>query len=201
MSLERGDFGTKIIGLTGGIGSGKTTVAHYFESLGVPVYIADVEARRLMETTSLINKVRDLFGNEIIENNILNREKIAQLVFNDKLKLEELNKIVHPAVKEHFYKWVLKHKEHDFVIKEAAVLFESGSYKECDKIILVSVPEEIRIERVMERDNISRENIISRIKNQWNDNQKKALSDYVIDNIDIKITKKLVEMIYKELKR
>lgn len=191
---------TKIIGLTGGIGSGKTTIALYFASLGVPVYIADLEAKKLMETPLIINEIKNIFGAEVVDGNVLKREKIAQIVFNDKTKLEQLNAVIHPAVKRHFEKWILSHKEQPFIIKEAAILFESGSYKDCDAVILVCVPEEIRIERVMKRDHIDREKVLERIKNQWNDNKKKVLSDYIIDNIDFETAKKQVEMIYKELK-
>ena len=191
---------TKIIGLTGGIGSGKTMVAVYFKSLGIPVYIADEEAKELMTSDDIINALSNEFGNEILENAILNREKLAQLVFNNPKKLQKLNSIVHPEVKKHFDNWVEKHKNYPFVVKEAAILFESGSYKYCDTIITVTAPLETRLQRVMKRDKTDRESVLKRIENQWTDEQRIAKSDYVIDNLSVESTKKQVDEILKKLK-
>ncbi len=191
---------TKIIGLTGGIGSGKTMVAEYFKSLGIPVYIADKEARQLMISENIINALFNEFGKEILENGILNREKLAQLVFNNPKKLQKLNSIVHPEVKKHFDKWVEKHKNYPFVVKEAAILFESGSYKYCDTIITVTAPLETRIQRVMKRDKTDRESVLKRIENQWTDEQRIAKSNYVIHNLSVESTKKQVDEILKKLK-
>lgn len=174
---------TKIIGLTGGIGSGKTTVAKYLESKGIPVYIADLEAKKIMETESVIGKIIDAFGSEIIDDGKVNRSKLAGLVFNNPEKLKVLNSIIHPEVKNHFTNWVKLHENFPFVVKEAAILFESGSYKDCDKIILVTAPKEIRIKRVMERDKVSKGEVEARMANQWEDEQKKEMSDFVIENI------------------
>ena len=138
---------TKIIGLTGGIGSGKSTIAKFFKELGYPVYIADDEAKKIMQSKSVIKKIKDIFGDAIFDNDILNRTKLASIVFNDKVQLSKLNGIIHPAVKEDFKNWVDERNKYDYVIYEAAILFESGSYKNCDIIITVSVPEKIRIER------------------------------------------------------
>ena len=191
---------TKIIGLTGGIGSGKTMVAEYFKSLGIPVYIADKEARQLMTSENIINALSNEFGKEILENGILNREKLAQLVFNDSKKLQKLNSIVHPEVKKHFDNWVEKHKNYPFVVKEAAILFESGSYKYCDTIITVTAPLETRLQRVMKRDKTDRESVLKRIENQWTDEQRIAKSNYVIHNLSVESTKKQVDEILKKLK-
>lgn len=191
---------TKIIGLTGGIGSGKTMVAKYFKSLGIPVYIADDEARKLMTSDNIINTLSNEFGKEILENGILNREKLAQLVFNNPKKLQKLNSIVHPEVKKHFDNWVEKHKNYPFVVKEAAILFESGSYKYCDTIITVTAPLETRLQRVMKRDKTDRESILKRIENQWTDEQRIAKSNYVIHNLSVESTKKQVNEILKKLK-
>ena len=191
---------TKIIGLTGGIGTGKTMVAEYFKSLGIQVYIADKEARQLMTSDNIINALSNEFGKEILENGILNREKLAKLVFNDSKKLQKLNSIVHPEVKKHFDKWVEKHKNYPFVVKEAAILFESGSYKYCDTIITVTAPLETRIQRVMKRDKTDRESILKRIENQWTDEQRIAKSNYVIHNLSVESTKKQVDEILKKLK-
>ena len=191
---------TKIIGLTGGIGTGKTLVAEYFKSLGIPVYIADEEARQLTTSDNIIKALSNEFGKEILENGILNREKLAQLVFNNPKKLQKLNSIVHPEVKKHFDNWVEKHKNYPFVVKEAAILFESGSYKYCDTIITVTAPLETRLQRVMKRDKTDRESVLKRIENQWTDEQRIAKSNYVIHNLSVESTKKQVDEILKKLK-
>jgi dephospho-CoA kinase len=191
---------TKIIGLTGGIGSGKTTIANYFMKSGVPVYIADDEARKIMQSDEIIEEIKKTFGIDIFENGILNREKLAQIVFGDPEKLKLLNAIIHPAVKKHFRNWILDHKNAPFIIYEAAILFESGSYKDCDKIISVTAPMESRIQRVIHRDNSSREQVLKRINAQWNDDQRIAKSDYVIENDSIENAKSEVDKILKILK-
>ena len=191
---------TKIIGLTGGIGSGKTTIANYFMKSGVPVYIADDEARKIMQSDEIIEEIKKTFGIDIFENGILNREKLAQIVFGDPEKLKLLNAIIHPAVKKHFHNWILNHKKAPFIIYEAAILFESGSYKDCDKIISVTAPMESRIQRVIHRDNSSREQVLKRINAQWNDDQRIAKSDYVIENDSIENAKSEVDKILKILK-
>jgi len=192
---------TKIIGLTGGIGSGKTTVARYMASQGIPVYIADEEAKRVMNTPEVLSLVAKTFGVSVLENGIINRQKLAQLVFNAPEKLEQLNNIIHPKVKQDFENWVQKHHNHPFVIKEAAILFESGSYQFCDKIITVTAPENVRIQRVMQRDGITEDQVLARIQNQWKEEKKIALSDYVIQNINIEDTKSQVDNILKTLKK
>ena len=191
---------TKIIGLTGGIGSGKTTIANEFLSLGVPVYIADDEARKLMQSTEVINVIRAVFGNEVFEKDILNREKLAEIVFSNPEKLEQLNAIVHPAVKKHFDEWLLNHKDAPFVIYEAAILFESGGYKNCDLIISVTAPLETRIQRVIDRDNTTREQVLKRINMQWNDEKRISKSDFIIKNTNIEETKSEIVKILKILK-
>lgn len=186
---------TKIIGLTGGIGSGKTMVAKYIESLGIPVYIADDEAKILMSNPAIINAISKEFGTNIVDNETLNRKKLAKLVFNNPDKLKILNTIVHPQVKRHFDEWVKKHKNAPLVVKEAAILFESGGDKYCDAIITVTAPVEIRVQRIMERDKIDRESILQRIQNQWTDEQRIAKSDYVIHNISDDETYKQIDKI------
>ncbi|MBA4277299.1 dephospho-CoA kinase [Flavobacterium sp.] len=190
---------TKIIGLTGGIGSGKTTIANHFMAAGIPVYIADDEARKITQSAEIIKEIKDLFGNAIFENGILNREKLAQIVFSNPEKLKLLNSIIHPVVKKHFDNWVLDHKNNSFVIYEAAILFESGSYKNCDKIITVTAPLETRIQRVIQRDKTTREQVLKRINAQWNDDQRIAKSDFVIENQTPEITKSEVGKILKIL--
>jgi dephospho-CoA kinase len=191
---------TKIIGLTGGIGSGKTTVANHFRSLGIPVYIADDEARKIMNSDRIIKAIKETFGETIFENNILNRARLAEIVFAKPDKLKALNAIVHPAVKKHFKEWLLEHAAFPLVVYEAAILFESGSYKDFDWIISVFAPLEARIQRVIERDKTSRELVLKRINAQWTDEQRISKSDFVIDNVDAEITKMKTEEILKILK-
>ncbi len=186
---------TKIIGLTGGIGSGKSSIAKHIESLGVPVYIADAEAKKILDTDAVIAQVIALFGNDILENGKIDRKKIAALVFQDPEKLKKYNNIIHPEVYLHFKNWVKQHSDFPLVVKEAAILFESGSYKDCDKIILVTAPKEYRIERVMNRDAVTKEAVEQRMAHQWDDERKKALSDYVIENIDLEKAKQSAEYI------
>ncbi len=176
---------TKIIGLTGGIGSGKTTVANYFKSCGIPIYIADDEARKIMESASIIEAIKDSFGTDVFENEILNREKLAKIVFNNPERLEKLNSIVHPAVKKHFEQWLLQNQAAPYVIYEAAILFESGRYKDCDIIITVTAPIESRIERVIKRDKTTRELVLKRINAQWTDEKRISKSDFIIENISL----------------
>lgn len=190
---------TKVIGLTGGIGSGKTTIANYFASMGISVYIADDEAKKVMQSENIVQQIKTTFGDSIFENEILNRAKLAEIVFNNADKLAQLNAIVHPAVKSDFELWLQENKNHDYVIYEAAILFESGRYKECDVIITVTAPEEIRIERVVKRDNTTREQVLSRMKMQWNDEKRISLSNFVINNSNLKIAKEEVVKILKIL--
>jgi dephospho-CoA kinase len=174
---------TKIIGLTGGIGSGKTTVAKEFSAVGIPVYITDLEARNLMQSETVLNQIKEKFGNIVFNNEVLVREKLSEIVFNNPSKLTQLNNIVHPAVKQHFKEWLQQHQKDSFVIYESAILFESGSYKDCDFVINVVAPLEIRIQRVIKRDKTTREKVLERIKNQWNDEEKSSKSDFIIENI------------------
>jgi dephospho-CoA kinase len=180
---------TKIIGLTGGIGSGKTTVANLFSAHGIPVYITDTEARNLMQSEIIISQIEKIFGNSVFKNGILLRDKLSEIVFNNVDKLKQLNEIVHPAVKKHFNDWVKEHKNSQYVIYESAILFESGSYKECDLTITVVVPLEIRVQRVIERDNTTKEKVLERVKNQWNDEQKSSKSDFILENISLEAVK------------
>ena len=179
-----------IVGLTGGIGSGKTTVANIFAQFdSVIVYNADSEAKKIMESSSIIkSKIIEVFGQKSYENNQLNRPFIANIVFNDTVKLGKLNAIVHPEVKRHFQKFVIQYKNKDYIVYENAILFESESNLKCDIIISVYAPIELRTERVMLRDKSSREAIEARIKNQWLEEKKLLQSNYMICNIDTKKT-------------
>jgi len=176
------------VGLTGGIGSGKTTIAKAFEALGIPIYIADDEAKKLMNTSKVIKrKLITLFGEDAYKEEKLNRPFLAQAIFNNKALLKKMNAIVHPKVAKHFTKWKNKQKA-PYVIKEAAILFENGSYKNYDYIITVTAPEKTRIERVLKRDNTNIKKVKAIIANQWKDNKKIELSDYVIVNTNLETT-------------
>ena len=191
---------TKIIGLTGGIGSGKSTVANYIASKGIPVYIADEEAKKIMEREDVKQKIQNLFSESVLNpDNSLNRKKIAEFVFNNPEKLKELNVIVHPEVQLHFKNWVKEHKDFPYIIKEVAILFETGGNKQCDKVILITAPEELRIERAMKRDNVTKKDILVRINNQLPESKKKELSDFIIDNINLSNTFLKIDKILKIL--
>jgi len=191
---------TKVIGLTGGIGSGKSTVANYIASKGIPVYIADEEAKIIMEREDVKQKIQNLFTQPILNSdNTLNRKKIAELVFNNPIKLKELNDIVHPEVQLHFKNWLKKHENYAFIIKEVSILFETGGNKQCDKVILITAPVELRVQRAMKRDNLTKKDILVRIKNQHPDSKKKELSDFIVENIDLKNTFLKIDEILKIL--
>lgn len=190
---------TKIIGLTGGIGSGKTTIAKYMESQGIPVYIADSVAKKVLEQPEIKKKIAAHFGEDIFENGKINRQKLAKIVFNNPVNLKQLNGIVHPAVRRDFDSWLIQHSQFQWVVKEAAILFESGSYKDCDVIITVMAPLEERIQRIIERDKTTVENIMDRIKNQWTDEMRSEKSDYVVENVNIKVAKHQIDEILKKL--
>ena len=189
----------KTIGLTGGIGSGKTTVSDMFAELGVPVYNSDLQAKRLMRTSrTLRKKISELLGNRAYEGNALQREYVAGKVFKDANLLEKLNAIVHPAVKRHFRRWASK-QNFPYVIQEAAILFENGSYPAFDKMILVTAPEEVRIARIQKRDGSTRKSILERMRHQWKDDRKADLADYIIENTDLDRTREQVALIHAEL--
>ena len=172
------------IGLTGGIGSGKSTVAKVFELLNIPIYYADNEAKKILDDNSEVKKqIIKNFGN-IYVNGIINRPKLANIVFNDKQALATLNQIVHPKIEIHYIKWCEAHQNYKYTLKEAAILFESGKYAEMDKIITVIAPLSVRVQRVCKRDSISTQKVTERIKNQWTDEQKVHLSDFVVNNND-----------------
>lgn len=176
------------IGITGGIGSGKTVVCKVFELFGIPIYYADEQAKKLMQTDKqLIRQIQNSFGKSIYSKNILNKKLLAKIVFNDESKLNELNALVHPAVKNDFENWVKKQKNCPYIIKEAALLFESGTYLQLDKIITVTAPTELRIKRIMKRDGSDRISVKKIMKNQMTDKEKISRSDFVIFNDEKKL--------------
>jgi dephospho-CoA kinase len=170
------------IGVTGGIGSGKTSVCRVFNVLGIPVYSADTEAKRIMSSDSYImEKVRKIARKDVYSTGTLDRIELAKLIFNDQSILKQINKIVHPVVFENFKAWT-KTIIAEYVILEAAILFESGASDVVDKTILVIAPIEERIERVIRRNNLTKDQVLDRIKNQMTDEDKIKLSDYVVSN-------------------
>jgi dephospho-CoA kinase len=191
------------IGITGGIGSGKTTVCKMFEALGVPVYYADDRAKLLMrEDPDLIAALKSTFGAEVyLEDGSINRAYLSKLVFNDKSKLSDLNALVHPAVFRDAKIWQEEQKQagHSYSMKEAALLFESGSYQQLDKIIVVTAPEEIRLQRVMQRDGVSKEQVLARMRNQMPQEEKEAKADFLIDNVELEDLKEEVMKVHQAL--
>jgi dephospho-CoA kinase len=171
------------VGLTGGIGSGKTTVCNVFRHLGIPVYHADIHARILSEVDGDIKKaLSGLVGDDIYTESGLNRKKLSQMIFVNRSLLQKVNEIIHPKVLEHFSKWINEHLETNYIIHEAAILFESGMNPLFDKIITVSAPEDTRISRIMKRDGVTENDVKNIIKNQWPESRKRNISDYIIIN-------------------
>ncbi|MAX71733.1 MAG: dephospho-CoA kinase [Flavobacteriaceae bacterium] len=185
-----------IVGLTGGIGSGKTTILRYFESLGVPVYIADKEAKELMNSSKVIKrKLTELFGEKAYENGELNRSYLATKIFNNKALLAKMNAIVHPKVASHFKNW-LKKQNAPYIIKEAAIIFENNLEDQYNYIITVVADEDLRIQRVMKRDNSSKEKVKAIIKNQLPDSEKIKKSHFVITNNNLDSAKQEAHKIH-----
>ncbi|HNW89949.1 MAG TPA: dephospho-CoA kinase [Bacteroidales bacterium] len=170
------------VGLTGGIGTGKTVVARIFSELQVPVYFADTEAKKAYLDAAILQKARQLFGDEVLDDNILNYKNLARIVFNDKKKLSELNSLIHPFIISDFEKWAIGQKNASYIIMEAAILFETSLHVLFDKIIAVTAPEELCIDRVMKRDGISRAEVVRRSEKQIQNDIKATRSDYVIIN-------------------
>lgn len=170
------------VGITGGIGSGKSTVCQVFKALGIPVFDADVAARHLMEhDADLVSGIKKLFGDDIYVNSKLDRKKLADIVFDDPGLLQQLNALVHPATIRYGEEW-MNTQSAPYAIKEAAIFFESGSDKGMDVMVGVSAPLETRISRAMKREHISREKVMSRVARQMDEEEKMAKCDHVIIN-------------------
>lgn len=188
----------KIIGLTGGIGSGKSTLLAWLRSNGIPCFESDIVGKQLLNS-QLKQDIIDCFGPELYPNDVLDTKKMAQLVFQDKEALEKLNNIVHPAVGKAFKDFIEKNKNAQIVVKEAAILFETGAYKSCDFVILVCAPLEKRISRVIQRDGVKRAEVLARMSKQWDDKKKSALADFVIENDSLELAIQQLEAILKKL--
>lgn len=182
----------KIVGLTGGIGSGKTTVAKIFQNISIPVFFADDEAKKLYLNPSILNYIESTILREKItyEDGSLNKKKFASIIFNDSKKLNAINTYIHPKVKKLFYDWKENQNSH-YVIREAAILIESGSHRDCNKIIVVTADLEKRIERIIKRDQASYEEVKSRIENQISEEERLSYADYIIYNNDEDLTEQV----------
>jgi len=188
-----------VVGLTGGVGSGKTTVAKFFNDLGVPTYIADKEAKLLMTSSKEIKlKIRKLFGDEAYRNGKLNRAYLSTEIFRNKELLGQMNGIVHPAVAKHFKLW-LRDQTSPYVVKEAAIIFEQGKQNEYDYIITVIANREERIQRVMGRDMRTRDSVVKIIANQFSDSEKSKQSDFIIKNNSLDNTREQVIKLHGKL--
>ncbi len=188
-----------IVGLTGGIGSGKSTVAKMFAELGIPVYDSDMEAKELMVASNEVKTaITQLLGEEAYDNYGLNRPYIANKVFKDPELLEKLNAIVHPAVRKHFLDWV-ERQESPYVIQETALIFENDAQDKYDYTILVTAPVETRIQRVIERDNVEGQAVVDRMKNQLDDEQKVDLANFSLKNLELDKTRRKVKELHLKL--
>ena len=187
------------VGLTGGIGSGKSTVASFFRELGAPVYDSDRRAKELMNVdTDLREAITALLGTKADKDGSLNRQWIAGRVFSDPELLSSLNALVHPAVREDFNLWSAAQKA-PYVLQEAAILMENRGNKHLDRTILVTARESVRIARVVERDDVQAADVRERMENQWKDSDKIPLADFVIENTNLENTRRQVEDIHREL--
>jgi dephospho-CoA kinase len=173
------------IGLTGNIGSGKSTVAKIFKILGIPVYHSDIEAKKFLTDKTVMRELTNRFGTEIVTESKIDNKKLASIVFKENDSLIFLNNLIHPLVKEDFENWCnTVSPTNKYIIQEAAILFESNFDKYVDKTILVIAPENIRLERVIKRDSISKEEVLKRMANQWDEERKVKLADFLINNND-----------------
>ena len=190
----------KIVGLTGGIGSGKSKVLNFFRDKGIPCYNSDKQAKLLVDTNpKLKRQIKKHFGDEIYKLDKLDSKTLSKRVFNNSDDLNLLNSIIHPAIADDFLKFRTTNKS-ALLVKEAAILFESGGYKLCDYTILITAPINIRIDRVFKRDLTDRDEVILKISNQWSDKRKSLLADKIIENIDWNETVLLLEKLLIELK-
>jgi dephospho-CoA kinase len=188
------------VGLTGNIGSGKSLVCKAFEALNIPIFYADLEARKILNSPEMVAKIANVFGNEVVLiNHEIDRPKLASIVFKAASELEKLNQLIHPQLRENFQMWTADHQEAAYVIQEAAILFENNFNQLMDKVITVSAPLDVRLKRVMDRDNANSKDVLARMKHQWPDGKKEELSDFIIKNDGSEMLLPQVLKIHKEL--
>ena len=183
----------KVLGVTGGIGSGKTTVCKIFETLNIPVFYADDVSKSILFSKDLIPELKALFGDSIFTNDRLDKGKLANLVFNDEAQLSKLNGLMHPKVKQAFDVWVTNQNS-PFVAKEAAILFESGSYKSCDFVLTIACSVEERIKRVLKRDQRDKAQIEAIIQKQWSEEERSNAADFIIENENQKLIPQVLRL-------
>jgi dephospho-CoA kinase len=187
------------VGITGGIGSGKSSVCRVFEVLNIPVFSADRIASQIMsDDDSIINGINIIAGKNVYPGGSLDKKALSDIIFNDKEKLHQVDSLVHPAVIKHFFRW-MQEQSSEYVIMEAAILFESGAAKFMDKVITVNAPLEERIERTMQRNNLSRNEVTERIRNQMDDAARAKKSDYIINNAENDMILPVVLQIHNEI--
>ena len=172
------------VGLTGGIGSGKSTVASIFQNLEIPIYFADFEAKEFLKTKEVQHALVGFFGKDIIKDNQVNKPMLASIIFNDKEALSKVNNLIHPLVRQGFKEWAEKYKSHRYIMIEVAILFENSFDTLVNKSIVVTAPLEQRLARTIKRDGTDRKAVISRMDNQWPQEKLISLADFVIDNAD-----------------
>ena len=189
------------VGLTGGIGTGKSICASVFRAIGIPIYESDVEAKRLMiSDQELKSELIQAFGEQTyLDSGQLNRSHLAQIVFSDESQLERINQLVHPAVRKDFLSWCQSHQQESYIIQESALVYEIGLHHYFDKVIVVDAPTEMRIQRVMNRDQVDRKAVLARISKQLPQSEKVSKADYVIVNDGNQSTIRQVIAIHHEL--
>ena len=188
------------VGITGGIGSGKTTVCRIFEMLGIPVFYADTVSRNLVQQNpDVIAAIKASFGNGIYQDALLNTKALAKIVFNDPDKLRKLNSIVHPSVFRMFNEWIAKHAGYAYVLKEAALIFETNAHLTLDAVIVVTAPESMRIKRVMQRDGATEADVQQRMKQQMPEAEKRKQATFVIHNDESELLIPQILAIHKKL--
>jgi len=175
------------VGLTGSIGSGKSTVAKVFEMLGVPVYFTDIEAKLILNEQDIVSLVVEKLGTDILFENEIDRKKLASRIFNDIEALQWLNSVIHPRVRKNFFSWVESNSQYPYIIQESAIMLETGFSTYFNKIVVVTCPLEERISRVLSRDKMTREQVMERLENQWPEELKVQKADYIIENDDRKL--------------
>lgn len=187
----------KKIGLTGGIGSGKSTVANLFKENNVPVFIADIEAKKILDKPEVASEIAKTFNLDLNSEGLIHKPDLAAIVFNNTEALNKLNSIIHPKVLTKFENW-LKKQQAAYIVYEAAIIFEKNRASDFDHTILVTAPEDTRIERVMARDGVGRDDVKSRIKAQWSESKKINLADFIIENINLIETRQRVKELHKK---